>query len=37
VNVKLTPAEVQELSSTVEKLTVKGERYPPAMMNALNG
>jgi aryl-alcohol dehydrogenase-like predicted oxidoreductase len=37
VNVKLTPAEVQELSSTVERLSVKGDRYPPAMMGALNG
>jgi aryl-alcohol dehydrogenase-like predicted oxidoreductase len=37
VDVKLTAAEVQELSSTVERLSVKGDRYPPAMMNALNG
>ena len=37
LDVKLTAAEVQELSSTVQQLTVKGERYPPAMMNALNG
>jgi aryl-alcohol dehydrogenase-like predicted oxidoreductase len=37
VDVKLTPAEVQELSSTVDRLSVKGDRYPPAMMNALNG
>jgi aryl-alcohol dehydrogenase-like predicted oxidoreductase len=37
VDVKLTTAEVQELSSTVERLSVKGDRYPPAMMNALNG
>jgi aryl-alcohol dehydrogenase-like predicted oxidoreductase len=37
VNVKLTAAEIQELSSTVERLSVKGDRYPPAMMNALNG
>jgi aryl-alcohol dehydrogenase-like predicted oxidoreductase len=37
VSVQLTPAEVDELSSIVQKLTVKGDRYPPAMMNALNG
>ena len=37
VDIKLTPAEVQELSAAVDKLSVKGERYPPAMMNALNG
>jgi aryl-alcohol dehydrogenase-like predicted oxidoreductase len=37
MDVKLTATEVQELSSTVEKLSVKGDRYPPAMMNALNG
>jgi aryl-alcohol dehydrogenase-like predicted oxidoreductase len=37
VNVKLSPAELQELNSAIEKLAVKGDRYPPAMMNALNG
>jgi len=37
VNVKLSVAELLELTSTIEKLSVKGERYPPAMMNALNG
>jgi aryl-alcohol dehydrogenase-like predicted oxidoreductase len=37
VNVKLSAAELQELSAAVEKLAVKGDRYPPAMMNALNG
>jgi aryl-alcohol dehydrogenase-like predicted oxidoreductase len=37
VNVKLSPAEMQELTSTVDKLSVKGDRYPPAMMKALNG
>jgi aryl-alcohol dehydrogenase-like predicted oxidoreductase len=37
VNVKLSAAELQELNSAVEKLAVKGDRYPPAMMNALNG
>jgi aryl-alcohol dehydrogenase-like predicted oxidoreductase len=37
VNVKLNAAELQELTAAVEKLSVKGERYPPPMMNALNG
>jgi hypothetical protein len=35
--VKLSAAEVQELSAAVENVSVKGDRYPPAMMNALNG
>ena len=37
VDVVLSAAEVQELASTIDELTVKGERYPPAMMGALNG
>jgi hypothetical protein len=37
VDVTLTPAELQELNSAVEKVSVKGDRYPPAMMGALNG
>jgi aryl-alcohol dehydrogenase-like predicted oxidoreductase len=37
VEIKLTPTEAQELASAVDRVTVKGERYPPAMMNALNG
>ena len=37
VNVKLSAAELQELGAAVENLSVKGDRYPPAMMNALNG
>ncbi len=37
VNVKLSAAELQELSAAVDKVSVKGDRYPPAMMNALNG
>ena len=37
VNVTLTGSELQELNAAVEKLSVKGDRYPPAMMSALNG
>jgi aryl-alcohol dehydrogenase-like predicted oxidoreductase len=37
VNVKLSAADLQELNAAVEKVSVKGDRYPPAMMNALNG
>lgn len=37
VNVKLSAADLQELNTAVEKVSVKGDRYPPAMMNALNG
>ena len=37
VDVKLSSVELQELNSTIEKVSVKGDRYPPAMMNALNG
>ncbi|MEJ1967003.1 MAG: aldo/keto reductase [Gammaproteobacteria bacterium] len=37
VNVKLSAAELQELTSKIEGLAVKGERYPPAMMGVLNG
>jgi aryl-alcohol dehydrogenase-like predicted oxidoreductase len=37
VNVKLSAADLQELNDVVAKVAVKGDRYPPAMMNALNG
>jgi len=37
VDVNWSPAEVQELTAMVDALSVKGDRYPPAMMNALNG
>jgi aryl-alcohol dehydrogenase-like predicted oxidoreductase len=37
VNVQLSAAELQELSTAVESVSVKGDRYPPAMMGALNG
>jgi len=37
INVKLSDAELQELDALVAKVPVKGERYAPAMMNALNG
>jgi aryl-alcohol dehydrogenase-like predicted oxidoreductase len=37
LDVKLSPAELQELNAKVEKLAVKGDRYPPAMMKALGG
>jgi aryl-alcohol dehydrogenase-like predicted oxidoreductase len=36
VEVKLTAAELGELNS-LEKMGVQGDRYPPAMMQALNG
>jgi len=35
--VKLSAAELQQLSSTIEQLKVHGERYPAAMMKALGG
>jgi aryl-alcohol dehydrogenase-like predicted oxidoreductase len=37
VNVKLSAAELAELNAKVNELGVQGERYPPAMMKALNG
>jgi aryl-alcohol dehydrogenase-like predicted oxidoreductase len=37
VNVTLTSAELADLNATVERIAVHGERYPPAMMKALNG
>jgi aryl-alcohol dehydrogenase-like predicted oxidoreductase len=37
VNVNLTAADLQELDSLVKNVSVKGDRYAPAMMNALNG
>lgn len=37
INVKLSDAELQELDALVSKVPVKGDRYAPAMMNALNG
>jgi aryl-alcohol dehydrogenase-like predicted oxidoreductase len=37
VNVALTAAELVELNSAVERVAVKGDRYPPAMMGALDG
>ena len=37
VNVRLTTEELADLNATVEKITVHGERYPAAMMKALNG
>ena len=37
VDLKLSAAELSELTSIVSQLAVKGERYPPAMMGALNG
>jgi aryl-alcohol dehydrogenase-like predicted oxidoreductase len=36
-DVRLTPAELSELNSKIAKLGVQGDRYPPAMMKALNG
>ena len=37
VSVKLSASDVQDLNAAIEKVAVKGDRYPPAMMNALNG
>jgi aryl-alcohol dehydrogenase-like predicted oxidoreductase len=37
VNLNLTSADLQELDSLVRNVSVKGDRYAPAMMNALNG
>jgi aryl-alcohol dehydrogenase-like predicted oxidoreductase len=37
VDVKLSPAEMTELNSKVSQLGVQGDRYPPAMMRALDG
>ena len=37
LDVKLTPAELAELNSKVSQLGVQGDRYPPAMMKALDG
>ena len=37
VDIKLSPAELAELNSKVGALGVQGDRYPPAMMKALNG
>jgi aryl-alcohol dehydrogenase-like predicted oxidoreductase len=36
-DVRLTPAELSELNSKIAALGVQGDRYPPAMMKALNG
>src|SRR6185436_11616083 len=37
VDVKLSAAELSELNSKVSQLGVHGDRYPPAMMKALDG
>lgn len=37
VDVKLSSGELAELNAKVNTLGVQGERYPPAMMTALNG
>lgn len=37
LNVQLSAEELQELAGLVKKVPVKGDRYAPAMMNALNG
>lgn len=37
LDVQLTPAELSELTAQVDAIGVKGDRYPPAMMKALNG
>ena len=36
LDVKLSPSELSELNAKVSQLGVQGDRYPPAMMNALN-
>jgi aryl-alcohol dehydrogenase-like predicted oxidoreductase len=37
LDVSFSEAELTELNSKVSQLGVRGERYPPAMMKALNG
>ena len=37
VNVRLTTEELADLNASVAEIGVSGERYPPAMMKALNG
>ncbi|HEU4626346.1 MAG TPA: aldo/keto reductase [Steroidobacteraceae bacterium] len=37
LDVKLSPEELAELNAKVSELGVQGERYPPAMMSALDG
>jgi aryl-alcohol dehydrogenase-like predicted oxidoreductase len=37
LDVSFSEAELTELNSKVRQLGVRGERYPPAMMKALNG
>jgi aryl-alcohol dehydrogenase-like predicted oxidoreductase len=37
LDVKFSDAELNELNSKISALGVQGERYPPAMMKALNG
>lgn len=37
VDLQLSPADLSELNSKVTQLGVQGDRYPPAMMKALNG
>ena len=37
LEVKLSAAELQQLSATIEQLKVHGDRYPAAMMKALGG
>lgn len=37
LDVKLSPAELAELNAQVSQLGVQGDRYPPAMMKALDG
>jgi aryl-alcohol dehydrogenase-like predicted oxidoreductase len=37
VDVELSAADVTDLNAKIARLGVMGERYPPAMMGALNG
>lgn len=37
LDVRLTPDELRELATRVEEIGVRGDRYAPAMMKALNG
>ena len=37
LDVKLSPGELGELNSKISELGVQGDRYPPAMMKALDG
>lgn len=37
LDVQLTPADIDAINQKIAAISVRGERYPPPMMNALNG